>query len=161
MRIISIAIAIAALLAPAAHVLEMANKLRMEGALWLQVQQQLYRGWGPFIGAPTEIAGVAVNAFLCLNRSHDMAARRMWGVAACLYVAMIAVFFVFNSPVNAALSTWASATLPRNWGEFRWQWETGAAISAYADWSKRRRGSRGTTSSGTYASMSWTKSSRN
>jgi DNA-binding transcriptional ArsR family regulator len=37
----------------------------------------------------------------------------------------------------------------------------GPASLAFADWRKRRRGSRGTASSGTYASTSWTRFSRN
>lgn len=127
---ISLAIAIAALLAPAAHVLEMANKLQLSGALWLQVQQQLYRGWGPVIGAPTEIGGVIVNLVLFLNRSHDAGVRRAWGLAACLYAAMIGVFFAFNAPVNAALNGWTVATLPAEWAGFRWQWEIGHAFAA-------------------------------
>lgn len=127
---LSIVIAIAALLAPMAHVMEMANKLRMDGPLWLQVQQQLYRGWGPFIGAPTEIAGAVVNAVLFAMRRDISRARNLWGIAACAYLAMIAVFFVFNAPVNAALSTWTSATLPPDWSDFRWRWEIGHALAA-------------------------------
>jgi hypothetical protein len=56
--------AVLATLAPVAHVLELPNKLRLDGPLWLGVQQQLYRGWGPFIGAPTELA--ALTATLAL-----------------------------------------------------------------------------------------------
>lgn len=33
-----------------AHVLELPNKLSLDGPLWLAVQQHLYRGWGPYIG---------------------------------------------------------------------------------------------------------------
>ena len=119
-------VAIAALLGPAAHVLEMPNKLHMDGALWLQVQQQLYRGWGPFLGAPTEIAGVVVNALLVCDRRQ----RRLRGLVACIYLAMIIVFFVFNAPVNAAVSSWSAATLPANWADFRWRWELGHALAA-------------------------------
>ncbi len=127
---ISIIIAVAALLAPMAHVMEMANKLQMDGPLWLQVQQQLYRGWGPFIGAPTEIAGVVVNAALFVARSGTSPARRLWGSAAVAYLLMIAVFFIFNAPVNAAFNAWTSATLPADWSAYRWKWEIGHALAA-------------------------------
>lgn len=64
LRRILLVVAVAAILAPAAHLLEMPNKLAMDGSLWIAVQQQLYRGWGPFIGAPTEIAGLALSLIL-------------------------------------------------------------------------------------------------
>lgn len=48
-------------LAPAAHVLEAPNKLTLNGASWLFVQQRLYRGWGPLIGAPAEILGLLLS----------------------------------------------------------------------------------------------------
>jgi hypothetical protein len=131
LRWFSIAVAIAALLAPAAHVLEMPNKLHMDGLVWLQVQQQLYRGWGPFIGAPTEIAGVVVNALLVFDRSSDVSHRRLRGLVASLYLAMIIVFFVFNEPVNTAVGAWSAATLPANWADFRSRWELGHALAAF------------------------------
>jgi len=31
---------------PIAHVLEMISKLTLDGPLWLEIQQHLYRGWG-------------------------------------------------------------------------------------------------------------------
>jgi hypothetical protein len=43
-------LAILAALPPLAHVLELPNKLALDGELWLAVQQHLYRGWGPFLG---------------------------------------------------------------------------------------------------------------
>jgi hypothetical protein len=49
------ALAVAACFAPVAHLLEMPNKLRLDGALWLAIQQHLYAGWGPLVGAPTEL----------------------------------------------------------------------------------------------------------
>jgi len=36
--------------ATVAHVMELPNKFSLDGLLWLAVQQNLYRGWGPFIG---------------------------------------------------------------------------------------------------------------
>jgi len=45
-----------AVLAPMAHVLELPDKLSLEATLWLAVQQNFYRGRGPFVGAPVELA---------------------------------------------------------------------------------------------------------
>jgi hypothetical protein len=43
---------------------------------------------------------------------------------------MIAVFFAFNAPVNAAVNGWTVATLPPDWPDYRLRWETGHAIAA-------------------------------
>ena len=50
--------------------------------------------------------------------------------AVACYAGMLAVFFVFNGPVNAALSGWTAATLPPDWMNYRMRWETGHAIAA-------------------------------
>jgi hypothetical protein len=43
---------------------------------------------------------------------------------------MIAVFFVFNAPVNAAVDTWTPATLPADWPAYRLRWEIGHVLAA-------------------------------
>ena len=42
---------------------------------------------------------------------------------------MVAVFFLFNAPVNEALNGWTAATLPNNWSNYRLQWEIGHALA--------------------------------
>ncbi len=46
--------------ATVAHAMELPNKFSMEGPLWPAVQQNLYRGWGPFI-APFEIVAIVTS----------------------------------------------------------------------------------------------------
>ncbi|MGE0096556.1 MAG: anthrone oxygenase family protein [Alphaproteobacteria bacterium] len=129
LRWILLAVAVAAVLAPGAHLLELPNKLALDGKLWLAVQQTLYRGWGPFIGAPTQIAGLALSLILA---AWPRTRRRWpWLCAGAAYAAMIGVFFVFNAPVNAAVAGWTAGTLPADWEAYRWQWETGHAVSAF------------------------------
>jgi len=115
-----------ATLAPLAHVLELPNKLALPGPLWLGIQQNLYRGWGPLIGAPTEIAALAVSVALCFQPRERNAAI----VATVTYAGMLAAFFVFNAPVNAALNGWTAETLPPDWSDYRLRWELGHAIAA-------------------------------
>ena len=122
--------AVLATLAPMAHVLELPNKLRLDGPLWLAVQQQLYRGWGPFLGAPTEIAALTITAALLAIGWRDVARRRALLVAAIAYVSMIVVFFVFNAPINAAVDAWTPASLPPDWPSYRLRWEIGHALAA-------------------------------
>lgn len=127
-RLIALVIAIAALLAPAAHVLELPNKLRLDGPLWLAVQQSLYAGWGPFVGAPTEIGGFVL-ALVCFAGAASRRARALWIAAAACYGVMLIAFFMFNAPVNAAIDSWTAATLPADWPAYRAKWETGHAIA--------------------------------
>ena len=57
-------------------------------------------------------------------------ARRAYFLAFACYAAMIAVFFLFNAPVNEALDGWTAATLPTNWSTYRLRWEIGHAFAA-------------------------------
>ena len=50
LRTANLIIAFIATTAPIAHVLEMISKLTLDGALWLGVQQHLYRDWGRYLG---------------------------------------------------------------------------------------------------------------
>jgi hypothetical protein len=43
--------------------------------------------------------------------------------------AMLAVFILFNTPVNAAFAGWTAETLPADWPDYRRQWELGHAIA--------------------------------
>lgn len=68
LRRANLILAALAVLAPMAHVLELPNKLALDGALWLAVQQHLYRGWGPFFGAPVEIGAFGTALALLILR---------------------------------------------------------------------------------------------
>jgi hypothetical protein len=129
-RGLALAFAVSAVVAPVAHVLEMPNKLRLDGPLWLAVQQNLYRGWGPFIGAPTELGALALSAIACWRYRRHRGAQRFWLSAACAYAGMLIVFFVFNAPVNAAVAGWRADTLPADWTWFRAKWEIGHCLAA-------------------------------
>src|SRR5262245_10653079 len=77
--LIATAVPLAAL---AAHVLELPNKLRLDGPLWLAVQQNLYRGWGPLV-APFEIAAIAA-AWLLVYRARRRPPILAWTLAAAV-----------------------------------------------------------------------------
>lgn len=129
----NLALAVAAVLTPTAHVLELPNKLALPGELWLAVQQQLYRGWGPVLGAPTELGALATSGVLAIRHRSSAAARLF--LAACLgYLGMLAAFFLLNAPVNAALSSWVPVTLPADWARYRLRWEVGHAAAAVLAW---------------------------
>lgn len=123
--LISTAVTLSAL---AAHVLELPNKFTLAGPLWLAVQQQLYRGWGLFIG-PFEVAAILSSWVLaCLVRKNRSVFRPTL-LAAFFLTGALAVFFILNAPVNAAFAAWTPATLPPDWPDYRLRWEMGHALS--------------------------------
>ena len=130
LRPTNLLLAFLAVLPAAAHVLELPNKLALDGLLWLAVQQRLYRGWGPFFGAPVEIGALLTTVALGALRRHDGAAQRPTLFAGAAYVGMLAAFFAFNQPVNAALAHWTPASLPNDWPSYRQRWETGHVLAA-------------------------------
>jgi len=130
LRPVNLTFALLAALPPIAHVLELPNKLALDAPLWLAVQQHLYRGWGPFLGGPVEIIAFATAITLMVARRRDPAPMRLTLVAALAYAGMIATFFVFNNPVNAALNGWTPSTIPPDWTSWRLRWETGHALAA-------------------------------
>jgi hypothetical protein len=130
LRSANLLLAALATLAPTAHVLELPNKLALDGPLWVAVQQQLYRGWGPFLGGPVEISAFTMTVVLLIARRSDRATRLPRLVAAIAYAGMLVTFFIFNDPVNAAVNGWIPASLPADWRSYRLQWETGHALAA-------------------------------
>ena len=130
LRRLTLCVAFVACLAPMAHVLEMPNKLRLEGGLWLDVQQNLYSGWGPLIGGPTEVGGLVATLVLLVASRRRTQPALLYGIAALGYIAMLLCFFLLNAPVNAALDEWTPATLPSGWSQFRLRWELGHTLAA-------------------------------
>ena len=115
--------------APLAHLLEMISKLTLDGPLWLGIQQNLYRGWGPVFG-PVEIIAFLLSLSLVIVSREMPAVRRAAIVTTLCYGGMLACFFIFNGPVNAALNGWTPSTLPPDWSSYRARWETGHALAA-------------------------------
>jgi hypothetical protein len=111
-----------------AHVLELPNKLALEGPLWLAIQQHLYRGWGAVIG-PFEVAAMVSTWALVLREGARPTLFRPTLLAAMLLSAALAAFFTLNAPVNAALAAWTPSTLPPGWPAYRLRWEAGHALS--------------------------------
>jgi hypothetical protein len=130
LRPINLALGFLTTLAPMAHVLELPNKFSLDGNLWLAVQQHLYRGWGPFWGAPTEIGALATSLILTYGRRRSDAVLWPTLIASIGYACMIVDFFVMNAPVNTAFAAWTSTSLPPDWATYRLRWEAGHAIAA-------------------------------
>ena len=125
LSLVSTAVTLSAL---TAHVVELPNKFTLEGPLWLAVQQNLYRGWGRFIG-PFEVTAIVSTWVLLYFVRKKPVIFRLILTASFLLSAGLVVFFAFNAPVNAAFASWTAATLPPDWPNYRLRWEAGHAIS--------------------------------
>ena len=130
LRAVNLLLAALAVLAPMAHLLELPNKLSLDAPLWLAVQQHLYRGWGPVIGAPTECGALLTSVLLVLARRRRPALLRPTAIACVGYAGMLVAFFTLNAPVNAAVASATLATLPPDWTRWRAHWEAGHAAAA-------------------------------
>jgi len=70
LRTANLIIAFVATTVPIAHALEMISKLRLDGPLWLGIQQYLYRGWGEIFG-PLEILAFLSTLALLARSMHE------------------------------------------------------------------------------------------
>jgi hypothetical protein len=68
--------------------MELPNKLRLDGPLWLAVQQHLSNGWGPVIGAPPGIGGLIISVTLAMLHRKRWPRMVLYSVAAIAYGAM-------------------------------------------------------------------------
>jgi hypothetical protein len=116
------------LAAATAHVVELPNKFTLDGPLWLGVQQHLYRGWGPLFG-PFEVVAVLSAWLLVILLREQRPVFPLASIAALCLTGMIAAFFAFNAPVNAAVAQWSAETMPADWPAYRLRWELGHAIA--------------------------------
>jgi hypothetical protein len=111
-------------------VMEMPGKLRLSGAEWLVVQQNLYIASGVPIGAAIEVASI-LTTWLLAFVVWDRRPASYWTLAAAICVSVgLAEWFVIVRPMNAILSAWTSGALPADWTRVRDRWELGHAIHA-------------------------------
>jgi hypothetical protein len=114
-----------ALIAPAAHLLELPNKMRMDANDYFVVQR-VYNGWW-LVGLLLPAALVA-NLALAVAARYDRMALILATFAAALIGLDLAIFFVWTQPANAATANWT--TRPEDWLDLRRQWEYSHAINA-------------------------------
>ena len=114
-----------ALVAPAAHLLELPNKIGM-GPNDYFVVQRIYNGWW-LVGLLLPAALVA-NIALAVAARRDSTALLLAMFAAALIALNLAIFLVWTQPANAATGNWT--TRPENWLDLRRQWEYSHAINA-------------------------------
>jgi hypothetical protein len=109
-----------ALIAPGAHVYELANKMPLPKAEYFVVQK-IYIGWW-FAGLLLPIS-LLVNLALAYAESNLLAL-----MAAILLFANLIIFYFFTYPVNVETVNWT--VMPDNWEVLRRQWELSHTVNA-------------------------------
>lgn len=113
------------LIAPAAHLFVLPNKIVMAENEYF-IAQSIYTGWwlvGLFLPA-----ALAANLALAGAARHDMAAFWLAIGAAGLIALNLVIFMLWTQPANAATSNWTIR--PENWRSLRTQWEYSHAVNA-------------------------------
>jgi hypothetical protein len=122
---VAIALTGLALIAPGAHLYELAHKISMTADQYFVVQG-IYRGW--WLAGLLLPAAFLANCVLAAAARDDAAAFAAALTAAALIVLNLVIFFIWTQPANAASENWTMR--PENWEALRRQWEYSHAINA-------------------------------
>ena len=114
-----------ALIAPGAHLYELAHKINMAADQYFVVQG-IYRGW--WLAGLLLPAAFLANCVLAATARDDAAAFAAALTAAALIVLNLVIFFIWTQPANAATENWTMR--PESWEALRRQWEYSHAINA-------------------------------
>jgi hypothetical protein len=114
-----------ALMPDGAHLMALPAKIAMPEQPYFVVQQ-VYRGWA-WAGAVIFVA-IFANFMAALLTRDSPRKWRLFGGAAALIAATLAIFFAWTFPANQATGNWTSA--PENWEQLRTQWEYSHAANA-------------------------------
>lgn len=114
-----------ALIAPAAHLFEMSNKLALPQSAYFTVQG-IYNGWW-MLGLFLPLAFLANLSLAYASRSDRTALVLALGAAACVLL-NLTIFYFYTQPANAVTQNWTIQ--PDNWAALRQQWEYSHAVNA-------------------------------
>ena len=114
-----------------AHTLELPAKMQYTGALYITIQNTLYR----YFGAPGPGAFITVGAVLCAVALTVLVRKRRpafwWTLAGtlCLAIAFPLVYFLRIEPVNVVIEQATARSVPADWVRLRDQWEYAHAMN--------------------------------
>jgi hypothetical protein len=120
LRFLAVLLTGLALIAPGAHLYELANKMALAKSEYA-VTQKIYIGWW--------MAGLLLPLALIANLALAYTERNQLALAAAaLLLANLVIFYFFTYPVNLTTQNWT--LLPDNWEVLRTQWEYSHAVNA-------------------------------
>ncbi|HTL89022.1 MAG TPA: hypothetical protein VL134_06455 [Leptolyngbya sp.] len=108
-----------------AHTLELPAKMQYDGALYVTIQNSLYR----YFGAPGPGAFITMGAVLCAIALTVLVRKRRpafwWTLAGtlCLAIAFPLIYFLRIEPVNVVIEQATARSVPTDWVHLRNQWE--------------------------------------
>lgn len=111
------------------HVLERSPKATLSAPVYRQVQQRLYRPFGPFAAINEPGALLSSLATLLLVRKRRTIFR-LTLVGVLCHIANTLLWAVLIRPVNQQVETWTDETVPTNWTQCRDRWENLHAVRA-------------------------------
>jgi hypothetical protein len=119
-------------LAPSfAHVLESLPRLQWPPELWRETTVFNGQFWMfAAIGAPLDVLAIVLPAMLAFLLRDDRPAFGFALLAALLYAAALASWFLFVAPANGVLATWRPGPIPENFELIRRRWEMGHMVVA-------------------------------
>jgi MFS family permease len=115
-----------ALLPGGAHLMALPAKIAMPEDPYFVVQQ-IYRGWA--LAGVVIFLAIFANLLAALLTRESRRKWRLFGAAALLIAATLAVFFLWTYPANQATGNWTS--VPENWEQLRTEWEYSHAANAF------------------------------
>jgi hypothetical protein len=105
------------------HVLEMPAKMKIDGPLWMTLQQTLYQAFAT-VGGPIEIGAIiAATVLAFLVRGKRQAFYLTLVAAISLAAAFFVVGLMITNAVNGEVAKWTAESIPSNWMQQRAQWE--------------------------------------
>lgn len=105
------------------HALEMIPKMQYDGALYVTIQNTLYRFFGPPVGGFIEM-GALLGSLVLTVLVRKRRPAFYWTLAATICLAAaLAIYFLFTEPVNVVIEQATATSLPANWQQLRVQWE--------------------------------------
>jgi hypothetical protein len=117
------------------HLMQLPSRLGWDQYLWVgsTVQGGLYSAFGS-VGAVIFVATVIVLALLAyFVREHGRPGFALALVAAILFAAAFALWWVLVYPANVELAKWVNGPVPADWTDTRARWEWGHAIVALVE----------------------------
>jgi hypothetical protein len=117
------------------HLMQLPSRLGWDQYLWVgsTVQGGLYAAFGS-VGAVIFVATVIVLALLAyFVREHGRPGFALALVAAILFAAAFASWWVLVYPANVELAKWVNGPVPADWTDTRARWEWGHAIIALVE----------------------------
>jgi hypothetical protein len=120
----AIILTVVCLVPSGAHLMEFANKLKLDDQSYMIVQH-IYSGWA-LAGIP--LAGsIIANLWLAIRSRSQRAPLMLASIAFALMLATLITFLIWILPANIATAQWTQA--PVNLSPLRAQWETTHAVN--------------------------------